>query len=80
MNLTHRLVGAVYIVSIGWFSLLFLPALLGTAGPQPMQAGRYLLTIIECQIPATVIATLIYLMAWIIRGSPRNTRASSSNM
>jgi hypothetical protein len=36
MRFVHRLVLVIYVISTGWFSLLFLPSLLGTGGPPPM--------------------------------------------
>jgi len=72
MRFVHRLVIAIYVVSIGGFSLLFLPVLLGTAGPPPMPWGTYLRTIMLCQIPATLLAGLVYAIAWLFRG-PRRT-------
>src|SRR5260370_30224399 len=74
MRFVHRLVVAIYVISIGWFSLLFLPSLLGTAGPPAWSVGPYLQTIVLCQIPATIIAGLIYLAAWVGRGSLRTHR------
>ena len=71
MRSVHRLVVVIYLVSIGGFSLLFLPVLLGTAGPPPMPFGTYLRTILLCQIPATILAGLVYAIAWLFRGSRR---------
>ena len=57
MRFVHRLVVAIYAISIGWFSLMFLPLLLGSGGPPPISWG-YIDTIALCQIPATIIAAL----------------------
>ena len=67
MRLVHRLVVVIYVLSIGWFSLLWLPSLLGTAGPPAWSAGFYLQTVILCQIPATILAGLVYLATWLFR-------------
>jgi len=64
MRFVHRVAVVIYIVSIGWFALLWLPSLLGTGGPPPWPWGRYLAAIIECQIPATILVGLVYLVAW----------------
>jgi hypothetical protein len=40
MKVAHRLAVAIYIVSIGWFALLFLPSPPGTARPQPREFAR----------------------------------------
>ena len=61
MRFVHRLVVAIYAISIGWFSLMFLPLLLGSGGPPPISWGRYIDTIALCQIPATIIPDLVYL-------------------
>jgi hypothetical protein len=71
MRFVHRLVVVIYVISIGWFALLFLPSLLGSGGPPPISWGMYLRAIILCQIPATIIAGLVYLAAWLFRGSLR---------
>jgi hypothetical protein len=71
MRFVHRLVVVIYVISIGWFSLLFLPSLLGTGGPPPMPWGMYLQSVVLCQIPATILAGLVYLAAWLVRGSLR---------
>ena len=74
MRFVHRLVVAIYVISIGWFALMFLPLLLGSGGPPPISWGRYIDTIALCQIPATIIAGLVYLTAWVVRGSLRTDR------
>ena len=71
MRFIHRLVIVIYVIRIGWFAFLFLPSLLGTAGPPPMPVGCYILTLIECQIPATIIVALLYLLTWLVRVSLR---------
>jgi hypothetical protein len=42
---------------------MFLPLLLGSGGPPPISWGGYMETIALCQIPATIIAALVYLTA-----------------
>jgi hypothetical protein len=74
VKIVHRLAVAIYIVSIGWFALLWLPSLLGTAGPPAWTWGRYLIAIVECQIPATIIGAVVYLVTWVTRGSLRSRR------
>jgi hypothetical protein len=71
MRFVHRLVIVIYVISIGYFSLIFLGSLLGTGGPPPWSVGYYVQTIIICQIPATILAGLVYLTAWLVRGSLR---------
>jgi hypothetical protein len=68
MRFVHRLVVVIYIISMGRFSLMFLPSLLGSGGPPPISWGRYIDTIALCQIPATIIASLVYLTAWLVSG------------
>ena len=73
MRFVHRLVVAIYIISVGGFGLFWLLPLLGTDGPLPWSFGFYLQTVIACQIPATIIAGLIYLAVWVIPHSPDRT-------
>ena len=78
MRFVHRLIAAIYIISIGYFSLIFLGSLLGSGGPPPWSFGFYLQTIIICQIPATIIAGLVYLTAWLVGGWIAEGRADSA--
>ena len=68
MRFVHRLVAVIYVISIGYFSLLFLGSLLGSGGPPAWSGAYYVQTIILCQIPATIIAGLVYLTAWLVSG------------
>lgn len=38
-----------------------------------MPAGLYLQTVVLCQIPVTLVAGLIYLAAWVVRGGRRGS-------
>lgn len=53
---------AIRAICIGWFSLLWLPSLLGIAGPSAWAPGFYLQTVALCQIPATIAGGLVYLV------------------
>jgi len=76
MRFVHRLVVVIYVISIGYFSLIFLGSLLGSGGPPAWSFGFYVYTVFLCQIPATIIAGLVYLVAWLVRGWQMDRRKS----